>query len=142
MVKPDILNEKIKALKQIWDTQTETYITTYPDKKLGIDSKLNDQSFSNLVDTYSKMMSLNAQIQGVSTGVNENLKEWDNKLVNLKNAIGNNKQELMNEYSSNNASGRLKTDKYNENSETYIKASFYILSISTLSFFIYKQLKQ
>ena len=142
MVKPNILNEKIKSLKQIWDTQTETYITTYPDKKLGIDSKLNDQSFSNLVDTYSKMVSLNAQILGVSTGVNENLKEWDNKLVNLKNAIGNNKQELMNEYSSNNASGRLKTDKYNENSETYIKASFYILSISTLSFFIYKQLKQ
>ena len=142
MVKPNILNEKIKSLKQIWDTQTESYITTYPDKKLGIDSKLNDQSFSNLVDTYSKMVSLNAQILGVSTGVNENLKEWDNKLVNLKNAIGNNKQELMNEYSSNNASGRLKTDKYNENSETYIKASFYILSISTLSFFIYKQLKQ
>ena len=142
MVNPDILNQKIKSLKQIWDTQTQTYITTYPDKKLGIDSKLNDQSFSNLVDTYSKMISLNAQILGVSTGVNENLKEWDNKLVNLKNAIGNNKQDLMNEYGSNNASGRLKTDKYNENSETYIKASFYILSISTLSFFIYKQLKQ
>ena len=38
--------------------------------------------------------------------------------------------------------GRMKTDKYNANSETYIQASFYILSISTITFFIYKQLKQ
>ena len=142
MTNPDVLKEKIKSLKQIWDTQSKNYIDTFPDKKLGIDSKLNDQSFSNLVDTYSKMVSLNAQILGVSNGVNENLKEWDNKLVNLKNAIGNNKQQLINEYSTNNASGTLKTDKYNANSESYITASFYILSISTLTFFIYKQLKQ
>lgn len=142
MTNPDILKQKIKSLKQIWDNQSETYIRTYPDKKLKIDTKMNDQSFSNLVDTYSKMVSLNAQILGVSTGVNENLKEWENKLVNLKNAIGNNKQSLMNEYGSNNASNTLKTDKYNQNSETYITASFYILSISTLTFFIYKQLKQ
>ena len=142
MTNPDILKQKIKSLKQIWDNQSETYIKTYPDKKLKIDSKMNEQSFSNLVDTYSKMVSLNAQILGVSTGVNENLKEWENKLVNLKNAIGNNKQSLMNEYGSNNASNTLKTDKYNQNSETYITASFYILSISTLTFFIYKQLKQ
>tara|TARA_Y200000002_G_C22631333_1_gene642675 strand:- start:370 stop:798 length:429 start_codon:yes stop_codon:yes gene_type:complete len=142
MTNPDILKQKIKSLKQIWDNQSETYIRTYPDKKLKIDTKMNEQSFSNLVDTYSKMVSLNAQILGVSTGVNENLKEWENKLVNLKNAIGNNKQSLMNEYGSNNASNTLKTDKYNQNSETYITASFYILSISTLTFFIYKQLKQ
>ena len=141
MTEPDTLKQKIKSLKQIWDTQTKTYVDTYPEKKLG-NSKLNDQSFSNLVDTYSKMVSLDAQLHGVSNGINDNLKNWDNKLVNLKNAIGNNKQALINEYSSNNASGRLKTDKYNANSETYINASFYILSISTITFFIYKQLKQ
>ena len=88
------------------------------------------------------MVSLDAQLHGVSNGVNDNLKMWDNKLVTLKNAIGNNKTALINEYDSNVASGRLKTDKYNANSETYINASFYILSITTLTFFIYKQLKQ
>ena len=141
MTDPDTLKQKIKSLKQIWDSQTQRYIDTYPEKKLG-DSKLNEQSFSNLVDTYSKMVSLDAQLHGVSNGVNDNLKMWDNKLVNLKNAIGNNKQALINEYSNNNASGTLKTDKYNYNSETYINASFYILAVSTISFFIYKQLKQ
>ena len=88
------------------------------------------------------MVSFDAQLHGLSEGVNVNLKTWDNKLVSLKNAIGNNKQELINEYGSNIASNRLKTDKYNSNSESYITASFYILSISTITFFIYKQLKQ
>ena len=142
MASPKILKQKIKSLEQIWNSQTKSYIDTYPEKKLGTNSSLNDRSFSNLVDTYSKMVSLDAQLHGVSNGVNDNLKMWDNKLVTLKNAIGNNKTALMNEYDSNVASGRLKTDKYNANSETYINASFYILSITTLTFFIYKQLKQ
>ena len=142
MSEPNVLKQKISSLQQIWNSQTKEYIKTKAEAELESNNTLNQRSFNNLVDTYSKMVSLDAQILGVSTGVNENLKEWDNKLVNLKNAIGNNKQALINEYSSNNASGTLKTDKYNTNSESYITASFYILSISTLTFFIYKQLKQ
>ena len=80
-------------------------------------------------------------LQGLTTGINTNLKSWDNKLVDLKNSIGANKQTLTNELGNNNASVRMRTDKYNSNSETYIQASFYILSISTTTF-IYKQLKQ
>ena len=142
MSEPNVLKQKISSLKQIWKSQTDEYIKTYPDKKLGENKTLNERSFSNLVNTYSKMVSFDAQLHGLSEGVNVNLKTWDNKLVSLKNAIGNNKQELINEYGSNIASNRLKTDKYNSNSESYITASFYILSISTITFFIYKQLKQ
>tara|TARA_B100000925_G_C21946837_1_gene447173 strand:- start:104 stop:529 length:426 start_codon:yes stop_codon:yes gene_type:complete len=141
MTTPDKIKEKIKSLKQIWDSQTRSYISTYPDKKLG-EPRLNEQSFNNMVKTYGKMISLDAQLHGISTGINDNLKMWDNKLVNLREAIGNNKTNLKNEYDTNIASGRLKTDKYNANSESYINASFYILAVSTITFFIYKQLKQ
>ena len=142
MSEPKILKEKISSLQQIWNSQSQEYIKTYPDAKLGTNTTLNRRSFDNLVDTYSKMISFDAQLHGLSEGVNVNLEKWDNKLVSLKNAIGNNKQGLINEYSTNIASGRLKTDKYNSNSESYITASFYILSLSTITFFIYKQLKQ
>ena len=142
MSEPKILKQKISSLQQIWNSQTKEYIKTYPDAKLGTNNTLHQRSFNNLVDTYSKMVSFDAQLHGLSDGVNVNLEKWDNKLVSLKNAIGNNKQGLINEYSTNNASSRLKTDKYNSNSESYITASFYILSLSTITFFIYKQLKQ
>ena len=142
MSEPKILKEKISSLQQIWKAQSQEYIKTYPDAKLGTNATLNRRSFDNLVDTYSKMISFDAQLHGLSDGVNVNLEKWDNKLVSLKNAIGNNKQGLINEYSTNIASSRLKTDKYNSNSESYITASFYILSLSTITFFIYKQLKQ
>ena len=142
MSEPKILKEKISSLQQIWDSQTQEYIKTKPEAELGSNNTLNQRSFNNLVDTYSKMVSFDAQLHGLSDGVNVNLEKWDNKLVSLKNAIGNNKQGLINEYSTNIASSRLKTDKYNSNSESYITASFYILSLSTITFFIYKQLKQ
>jgi len=105
-------------------------------------STLNSQAFSNLATTLGKFKSLDARLTGSADGKNVNLKKWDSKIKNLKADIGNNKQELLNEININNASDRLKTDKYNYNSETYIQASFYVLSISTLTFFIYKQLKQ
>ena len=138
---PDILQQKIKSLQQVWNAQTKEYVNTYPDKKFGSNTILNQRSFNNLVNSYSKMVSLDAQLQGLSTGINQNLKMWDNKLESLKNSIGSNKQTLMNELGNNNASGRMRTDKYNSNSETYIQASFYILALSTMTFFIYKQLK-
>ena len=139
---PDTLKQKINSLQQVWDAQTKQYVNTYPDKKFGSNTILNQRSFNNLVNSYSKMVSLDAQLQGLSTGVNQNLKMWDNKLESLKNSIGSNKQSLMNELGNNTASGRMRTDKYNSNSETYIQASFYILALSTMTFFIYKQLKQ
>jgi hypothetical protein len=138
---PDTLKQKINSLQQVWDAQTKQYVNTYPDKKFGSNTILNQRSFNNLVNSYSKMVSLDAQLQGLSTGVNQNLKMWDNKLESLKNSIGSNKQSLMNELGNNTASGRMRTDKYNSNSETYIQASFYILALSTMTFFIYKQLK-
>tara|TARA_B100000963_G_scaffold278699_1_gene247108 strand:+ start:872 stop:1300 length:429 start_codon:yes stop_codon:yes gene_type:complete len=137
-----ILKEKISSLQTIWNAQTNEYIKTYPEKKFGTNTTLNQRSFHNLVDTYSKMISFDAQLKGLSEGININLKNWDNKLVSLKGEMKNNKANLKNEYDSNIASNRLKTDKYNSNSESYITASFYILSLSTITFFIYKQLKQ
>ena len=138
---PDILQQKINSLHQVWNSQTKDYVNTYPEKKFGSNTNLNQRSFNNLVTTYSKMVSLNAQLEGLTTGINTNLKNWDNKLVSLKQSIGANKQTLTNELGNNNASGRMRTDKYNSNSETYIQASFYILALSTMTFFIYKQLK-
>ena len=32
MANPKILKQKIKSLEQIWDSQTKTYIDTYPEK--------------------------------------------------------------------------------------------------------------
>ena len=55
---PDILKQKINSLDQVWKSQTKEYINTYPEKKFGSNSTLNERSFNNLVTTYSKMVSL------------------------------------------------------------------------------------
>jgi len=136
------LQEELDSLNIIWKSQSKIFVRTKPEAELDPNSTLNSQAFSNLATTLGKFKSLDARLTGSADGKNVNLKKWDSKIKNLKADIGNNKQELLNEININNASDRLKTDKYNYNSETYIQASFYVLSISTLTFFIYKQLKQ
>ena len=95
MSEPKILKQKISSLQQIWNSQTKEYIKTYPEK-LGTNNT-NQRSFNNLVDTYSKMISLTPNYMVYQTELMK-FKKWDNKLVSLKNAIGNNKQGLINEY--------------------------------------------
>lgn len=136
------LNERIDSYLQIWNAKTKEYINTLADKELNSSPALNDRAFNNLVDTYGKMVQMDAELTGLSTGINEDLKTWDSQIKSLDDDIVNNKQNLKNQVNINNSSGRFKTDKYNSNSEAYIQASFYILSLSTLTFFIYKQLKQ
>ena len=53
MSEPKILKEKISSLQQIWKSQSQEYINTYPDAKLGTNTTLNRRSFDNLVHTYS-----------------------------------------------------------------------------------------
>ena len=66
MSEPKILKEKISSLQHIWKSQSQEYINTYPDAKLGTNTTLNRRSFDNLVDTYSKMISFDAQLHGLS----------------------------------------------------------------------------
>lgn len=134
--------EELDSLNLIWNSFSTTYINTKAESELDKTSNVNSQAMSNLANTYGKYKALNAKLTGATDGLNTNLSIVDNKIKNLKSKIGNNKQELINEMNINIASDRLRTDKYNYNSETYIQASFYVLSISTLTFFIYKQLKQ
>lgn len=134
--------ENLDSLNLIWKNMCTTYINTKAESEIDKTSNVNSQAMSNLVNTYGKYKSLDAKLTGSIDGLNNNLSDVDGEIQLLKSRIGNDKQELINQININNSSGRLKTDKYNYNSKTYIQASFYVLSISTITFFIYKQLKQ
>ena len=63
-------------------------------------------------------------------------------MISCKNCENDSKIQLGTKLGANNASIPFKIDKYNENSESYIISSYYFISLLTMSFFIYKQLKQ
>ena len=96
------LKEKLDSLKKIWDAQSTTYINTKPSAELENNNTVNAQALSNLANTYGKFLTLDAQLTGVSNGVNVYLKSWDNKMDILKRSIGNSKQSLKNKINTNN----------------------------------------
>ena len=57
--------------------------------------------------------------------------KYNSEKLNLETALGNNE-----------AGKPMKIDKYNENSISYILSSYYTIGILSISYFIYKQLKQ
>ena len=58
----------------------------------------------------------------------------------VKTKYNDSKIQLGTKLGANNASIPFKIDKYNENSESYILASYYFIALLTTSFFIYKQI--
>ena len=60
----------------------------------------------------------------------------------VKKRYKNSKLSLESALAENKAGKPLKTNKYNENSQSYIYTSYYTIGILSISFFIYKQLKQ
>ena len=58
--------------------------------------------------------------------------------LNSENSIAN----MENDIEKNKTGVTLKTDKIDEKSRAYLSTSFYTISLITMSFFIYKQLKQ
>ena len=50
---------------QIWNAKTKEYINTLADKELNSSPALNDRAFNNLVDTYGKMVQMDAELTGL-----------------------------------------------------------------------------
>ena len=66
----------------------------------------------------------------------------DGPIALYKKQYADNKGDLSNSINNGRAGKRMKIDKYNENSKAYILTSFYSIGILSITYFIYKQLKQ
>ena len=64
-----------------------------------------------------------------------------NYIENIKETINEKKIGLVTKTGENLSGNPLKIDKYNNNSLAYINITYYMISIFSMSFFIYKQLK-
>ena len=74
--------------------------------------------------------------------MNYYLETKDTKIKGIKHEYDNNHINLENRISKNVASKPFKIDKYDETYENLIYLSYYIIGGMTLSFFIYKQIKE
>tara|TARA_B100001123_G_C15130275_1_gene955021 strand:+ start:317 stop:754 length:438 start_codon:yes stop_codon:yes gene_type:complete len=140
---PKIHKKKLDLLKFRWKRATNTYISRYPKYKLGFDPQSFEAGpLANVRKIADDVKLYKAQLTGAIHNLNTRLNKLNNKIKNLKKIYREEHIKLTTQLGDNNASDPFKKDKYNENSKSYVFASYYTISLLTLTFFIYKQIKQ
>jgi hypothetical protein len=139
---PKKLENQLRDLKTRWNIHTNSYVATFPDAKMEVNTVPNDRAYNAVMKVMGDIRLLDAHLKSkVSTSTNF-LINMDKRISNIKDKYGKEKVTLDSILANNVAGKPLKVDKYDENSQSYVYSSYYIIGILTMSFFIYKQLKQ
>ena len=97
---------------------------------------------TGMFKTYQDILVLQAKLKG---NVNTNslfLSDKDSQIKNIKNEYDSNSVKLKSDIARNLASDPFKLNKYDDTYESMLYLSYYFIGSMTLSFFIYKQLKE
>ena len=142
MTEPKQLESQLKTLRFRWNNATKQYINTYPDAALGLDKAQNSRNYQSILATKRDINLLQATLNGLLETTGNYIKSQDSRINQIKKVYNENKLDLVTEKGNNQSGKPLKIDKYNENSKAYILTSYYTIGILSISYFIYKQLKQ
>ena len=135
------LEDQLNNLKYRWNIATKKYITHYPDFKLGLDRSHYNRALAQVSSVYNDINILNENLKGNINQNEKNLHDANIKIKNVKDKFNNKNTELKSKLGENKSAIPFKIEKYDENSKSYIFSSFYTISIFTMIFFIYKQIK-
>lgn len=135
------LEQQLKNLKYRWAAATKKYVTHYPDSKLGLDISQFNRALAQVRTTYNDINILKANLDGNISSNDKNLADKNKMINNIKNQYNDQHTELRSKIGENKSAIPFKVQKYDENSKSYIFSSFYTISIFTMFFFIYKQIK-
>ena len=142
-LEPDKVHKEIPILRFRWENATKQYIATYPAAAAGLNRIQNERAQASVIKTIADIRLLQAQLSGSITTTSDYIKQLEDGPIALaKNKYSSEKDELLSKIGTDRGGKTMKTDKYNENSKAYILTSFYSIGILSITYFIYKQLKQ
>lgn len=140
---PTKLKEDVSNLRFRWQNATKQYVDTYADKATGLDNAQNDRAQAAVIKTRADINIMQSKLKGAIETTADYIETIEKGPIALyKKKYADNKSELSNKINNGRAGKRMKVDKYNENSKAYILTSFYSIGILSITYFIYKQLKQ
>ena len=140
---PTKLKGEVSNLKFRWQNATKQYVDTYADKATGLESAQNDRAQAAVIKTRADINIMQSKLKGaIETTANYIETVEKGPIALYKKQYADNKSDLSNSINNGRAGKRMKIDKYNENSKAYILTSFYSIGILSITYFIYKQLKQ
>lgn len=129
----------------MWKALTEKYCNQYADEKLNDTYPSptgSTATMSQIQMRAEEILKLEASLLGRSMANSKNIKNARDKLKELRNRYEGRKSNLEKKISLERANNPRKVDTLDKKSRAYLTTSFYTISILSMSFFIYKQLKE
>jgi hypothetical protein len=137
--------DEIETHLCLWRALTEQYCNQYAEEKLNDSYPSPTGSTATMYNLQLKaedILRYEAKLLGTSISNSKNIKAARNKLKNLKTRYEERGKNLNKYINLNQANNPRKVDTLDKKSRAYLTTSFYTISILTMSFFIYKQLKE
>ena len=142
MKPPNQLKTELDQIKFRIKHNSDQWVSKYPDYKMGLNANVFNRAQNGLFKTYQDLLLFQAKMTGNVDTLNYYLEGKDTRIAGVKQEYDSNQLKLESNISKNIASNPLKIDKYDETYENIIYLSYYIIGGMTLSFFIYKQIKE
>ena len=141
------LKRQIETKTRLWNNiALPEYYKAYADKEINSNRPNAEDYFNSqkniLLTIYAQVEVIESKISGYIKTNSNQIIEKTNKIKNLRLNSENSIANMENDIEKNKTGVTLKTDKIDEKSRAYLSTSFYTISLITMSFFIYKQLKQ
>ncbi|MAT48983.1 MAG: hypothetical protein CMA27_04040 [Euryarchaeota archaeon] len=135
------LENRLNKIKRDWNITKNRFINTYPRSKVNKNDRAFITSKEKLDSIKNEINSLYEKTKDDTEKNGKYLDFFNNYIENIKETINEKKIGLVTKTGENLSGNPLKIDKYNNNSLAYINITYYMISIFSMSFFIYKQLK-
>ena len=142
------LQKEMNTQISIWDSEYDKWYKAVADEKMKndyIEGRAGAPStiaFDRLVNAEAELKIIDSHIKTHISDAEKNITEMNDVLKNKRYVNSDSIIKKQAYIDKNKSSGTRQIDKLDEKSRAYLTTTFYSVSLITMSFFIYKQLKQ
>ena len=132
----------------IWLTGHDQWCKAYADEMMqgdydeGAPTKLSTVMMGRITDAEKELKLIEEQLKIHISDAEKNITAESDILKNKRDVNSDSINKKKAYIDKNKSSGTRQIDKLDEKSRAYLTTTFYSISLITMSFFIYKQLKQ
>ena len=142
------LKREFETQQSIWLSEYDKWYKAVADEKMkndyieGGEGRLSTISFDRLVNAEAELRLIDSQLKTHIKEAEKNITTESDILKNKRDVNFDSINKKKAYIDKNKSSGGRQIDKLDDKSRAYLTTTFYSISLITMSFFIYKQLKQ
>tara|TARA_Y100000389_G_scaffold53143_1_gene48999 strand:+ start:53 stop:511 length:459 start_codon:yes stop_codon:yes gene_type:complete len=144
----DKLKNEFETQQSIWASEYDKWYKAVAEEEMKNDYIVGRAgapstiAFDRLVNAEAELISIDSQIKTHIFNAEKNITTKSDILKNRRYVDSDSINKKQAYIDKNKSSGTRQIDKLDEKSRAYLTTTFYSISLITMSFFIYKQLKQ